>query len=102
VIGEVHSAGGGGGSSSGSGLFPREAVFVIATMLREAIINPTIRSVNEVVDGVVVVFKVLEISRRCIAFCDLMEYGFDETVGGFEAVGVIGVYAIISVVHLEG
>lgn len=60
MIGEVHSAG--GGSSSSSGLFPREAVFVIATMLREAIIKPTIRSVHEVVDGVVVVFKVLEIS----------------------------------------
>lgn len=60
MIGEVHSAG--GGSSSRSGLFPREAVFVIATMLREAIIKPTIRSVHEVVDGVVVVFKVLEIS----------------------------------------
>ena len=100
MIGEGHSAGGGGTSCSGQ-YFPREAVFVIAAFLREAIIKPTIRSSHESVGGVVVV-KVLEISRRCIAFCDLMEYGLDEAVGGFEAVGVIGIGAVISVVHLEG
>jgi hypothetical protein len=49
-----------------------------------------------------VVIKVLKIPRGCIAFCDLMEYGFDEAVGMVEAVGIVGITAANAVVYFEG
>ena len=48
-----------------------------------------------------IVIKVLKIARGCIAFCDLMEYGFDEAVGMVEAVGVVGIDTANPIVYFE-